>query len=66
MTARIFKTPIALIAALLFTACYDDKGGNDFDTPMDDVEIILPSDTYSGSIGQSITITPEIATDIPD
>ena len=66
MTARIFKTPIALIAALLFTACYDDKGGNDFDTPMADVEIILPSDTYSGSIGQSITITPEIATDIPD
>ncbi len=54
------------LAATSLTACYDDKGGNDFDTPLDDVEMIIPETAYSTGLGSTITITPEVTTTIPE
>lgn len=57
---------ISIMAVSLFTSCYDDKGGNDYDRAMDEVEISIPEDAYSGSIGSDIKISPVIKTNIAD
>ena len=53
-----------LVMAL--TSCYDDKGGNDFNSAMPDVSISIPESAYSGKIGDVINIDPVITTDIPE
>ncbi|MGM9727204.1 MAG: PKD-like family lipoprotein [Prevotella sp.] len=62
------KSKIFLFAALLplFAACYDDKGGNDYDTAMAEVSIIIPDDAYSGALGSKISVEPVINTTIPE
>lgn len=54
---------MCLISGL--NGCYDDQGGNDFDTILPDVQITFPELTYSASIGSTITVIPTITTDIP-
>ncbi|MGM9719619.1 MAG: PKD-like family lipoprotein, partial [Prevotella sp.] len=56
----------ALLMAFSLTGCYDDKGGNDFDSIMEDVIISIPSSAYSGALNSKITITPVIETNIPE
>ncbi len=61
------KLYISIMVALgLMTSCYDDKGKNDFDSPMDDVEMIIPETAYSGSLGETIHIEPIVNTSIPE
>lgn len=55
---------LSLVTLLSLCGCYADKGGNDFDTVLPDVEITIPEDAYSGSLGQTITVTPTIKSDI--
>lgn len=58
---------LCLATILTLCGCYDDKGGNDFDTVLtDSVEINIPKTVYSGSIGETITIEPQIKTNIPE
>lgn len=61
------KTYIFILSTLaLFASCFDDKGGNDFDIDMPDVEMIIPEDAYSAAIGEQITITPIVNTTIDE
>ena len=55
-----------MVALGMMTSCYDDKGKNDFDSPMDDVEMIIPETAYSGSLGETIHIEPIVKTAIPE
>lgn len=54
------------IVAVAAISCYDEQEGNDFDTRLPDVEIVIPNTTYSGSLGQVITIEPQVKTEIPE
>lgn len=61
------KLYMSMIVALgLMTSCYNDKGGNDFDSPMDDVNMLIPESAYSGPLGSTIHIEPIIKTSIPE
>ncbi len=55
-----------IVALGLMTGCYDDKGGNDFDSPMEDVEMVIPESAYSASLGETIHIEPVVKTSIPE
>lgn len=58
-----------ILTGLLFicvTGCYNSEGGNDFDTVLQDVRMIIPETTYSASLGETITIVPEVVTEIPE
>lgn len=48
------------------TGCYNSEGGNDFDTTLQDVRMIIPESAYSASLGETITIIPEVITEIPE
>lgn len=65
---NISKCKILLMVMLVMalTSCYDDKGGNDFNSAMPDVSISIPEHAYSGNIGDVINIDPVITTDIPE
>lgn len=54
------------VVAVAAVSCYDEQEGNDFDTVMPDVEIVIPNTAYSGSLGQTITIEPQIKTEIAE
>ena len=58
------KLLLSLFIPLLMGSCYNDMGGNDFDTVLPDVSIVIPAEAYSTGIGSQITIVPEIKTDI--
>lgn len=49
--------------ALLFSACYDDKGNYDY-RKLDEVQIELPQAAYQLQIGEVLEITPTVTTDI--
>ena len=59
-----FFNSAILLAALLLTGCYDDKGNYDY-TELAPMEITL-SNTYIVPIGDYLKITPEVKTTIPD
>lgn len=61
---KICKVAMMAVLALSLASCYDDEGGNDHDSVMDDVEIIIPQTAYSGNLGETLTVTPEIKTTI--
>lgn len=61
---KICKVAMVAILSVSMLSCYDDKGGNDFDTTLPDVEIVIPKDAYSGSLGSTISINPIVKTDI--
>ncbi len=61
---KYIKTLLFFVAVLLLSGCYDDKGGNDYDSVLPDVSISLPETTYSGVLGDKISITPSITTNI--
>lgn len=63
---QLYYTIFCLLTLPFLASCYDDEGGNDFDSPMQDVTMVIPSTAYSGSLGSTITITPEVETDIPE
>ena len=63
MKHSIFFTAVF---CLLFTNCMDDKGGNDFLSNQPDVVMTIPSDAYSTSLGSTITITPNVNSDIAE
>jgi len=50
----------------LLASCYDDKGGNDYDTALPDVEMTIPETAYSAALGSTITITPDVNTTIAE
>ena len=54
------------IVAVAAISCYDEQEGNDFDTRLPGVEIVIPNSAYSGSLGQVITIEPQVKTEIPE
>ncbi|MGI6233615.1 MAG: PKD-like family lipoprotein, partial [Prevotella sp.] len=60
------KHLLALSLLVLLTGCYDDTGGNDYDSALPDVSITIPETAYSGSLGDTITIDPIITTDIDE
>ena len=60
---NILMMAVAMVAA---TSCYDEQEGNDFDTRLPDVEIVIPESAYSGSLGQIITIEPIVKSEIAD
>ena len=64
MKTNVIYTWFMLLSVALLTGCYDDKGGNDFDTTLPDVVMTIPEDVYSGSLGDSIIIKPKIETSI--
>ncbi|MGI6233201.1 MAG: PKD-like family lipoprotein, partial [Prevotella sp.] len=57
---------LTAVCSLSLTSCYDDEGGNDYDTALPDVSITIPETAYSGSLGDTITIDPIITTDIDE
>ena len=63
---QLYYTIFCLLTLPFLASCYDDEGGNDFDSPMQDVTMVIPGTAYSGSLGSTITITPEVETDIPE
>jgi hypothetical protein len=64
MRIKTIYTAALLAATTLLAGCYDDKGGNDYDTTLPDVVMTIPEDVYSGSLGDSIIIKPKIETTI--
>lgn len=48
------------------TSCYNDKGGNDFETEMPDVVMLLPKSTYSVMKGMTLNIQPIIESEIDE
>lgn len=66
MKKKIFNIMMMAIVAVAAISCYDEQEGNDFDTRLPDVEIVIPNTTYSGSLGQVITIEPQVKTEIPE
>lgn len=61
------KTHLYILSLLaLLVSCYDDKGGNDFDTVLPDVIMEIPEEAYSAALGSQITITPLIETTIDE
>lgn len=58
------KTILMVGLVMFLSGCYDDKGGNDYDGVLPNVIITLPETTYSGSIGDKISIKPTVTTDI--
>lgn len=56
----------AIVLSLSLSACYDDQGGNNYDTLMPEMRIQIPQSAYSGGIGQKITIEPVVQTEIPE
>lgn len=64
MKKNILRIFLLMAGLFLLQSCYDDKGGNDFDSVMPDVEIVIPETAYSGSLGQSIKIKPIVKTTI--
>lgn len=63
---QLYYTIICLLALPFLASCYDDEGGNDFDSPMQNVTMVIPGTAYSGPLGSTITITPEVETGIPE
>jgi hypothetical protein len=61
---KYIKTLLFAGLVMLLSGCYDDKGGNDYDSVLPDVSITLPETTYSGSLGDKISITPTVTTNI--
>lgn len=55
---------LSMATAFLLASCYDDKGGNDFDTPLPKVTITIPQGSYSGQLGDVISIMPTVKSEI--
>ena len=51
MKRNIYYIIMVLMSLTLFTSCYDDQDGNDFDSVMPDVLIVIPETAYSGGLG---------------
>lgn len=66
MKKKILNIMMMAIVAVAAISCYDEQEGNDFDTRLPNVEIVIPNITYSGSLGQVITIEPQVKTEIPE
>lgn len=61
---KICKAALMAMLAFSLVSCYDDEGGNDHDSVLDDVEIVIPQTAYSGSLGEMVSIKPVIKTSI--
>ena len=66
MKKKIFNIMMMAIVAVAAISCYDEQEGNDFDTRLPGVEIVISNSAYSGSLGQTITIEPQVKSDIAD
>jgi len=66
MKNKFLNISLMVSMALTTVSCYDDQEGNDFDTSLPDVEIVIPNAAYSGSLGQTISIEPQIKSEIDD
>lgn len=55
-----------ILFLVCLTGCYNNESGNDFDTTLQEVNMVIPQNTYSASLGECITIVPEVTTDIPE
>ena len=66
MKNKILSVFFVAVAAVAVVSCYDEQEGNDFDTLLPNVEIVIPNAAYSGSLGQTITIEPIIKSEVAD
>lgn len=57
---------LTVCGSTLLTSCYDDKGGNDYDTPLADVEIYISENAFGAPLGELISITPTVKTTIDE
>lgn len=64
MKYKIFVFFFLISGLFALVSCYDDKGSNDFDTVLPDVEIVIPQSAYSATLGGTISIQPIVKTDI--
>ena len=46
---QLYYTIFCLLTLPFLASCYDDEGGNDFDSPMQDVTMVIPGTAYSGT-----------------
>ena len=51
---------------LALAGCYDKQLGNDFDTTLPDVTITLPGTAYSAVLGDTISISPTVKSEIAE
>ena len=56
---------IVLLVAIALFSCYDDKGNDDY-KELEEVEVVLPDETYNRSFGEKLQITPTVTTSIPE
>lgn len=56
---------IVLLVAIVLFSCYDDKGNDDY-KELEEVEVVLPNETYNRSFGEKLQITPTVTTSIPE
>ena len=56
---------ILLLVAIALFSCYDDKGNDDY-KELEEVEVVLPDETYNRSFGEKLQITPTVTTSIPE
>ncbi|MCQ2219893.1 MAG: PKD-like family lipoprotein [Prevotella sp.] len=56
---------VAFAAISLLASCYDDKGNYDY-TALDDLDIVLPSTSYTVPIDENLVINPKVVTSIPE
>ena len=52
---------IVLLVAIALFSCYDDKGNDDY-KELEEVEVVLPDETYNRSFGEKLQITPTVTT----
>lgn len=64
MKQKIANAFLIIAGLFLLSSCYDDQGGNDHDSAMADVEIVIPETAYSANLGETIHITPIVKTTI--
>ena len=62
---KIYLSLVWGLLALMMAGCYDE-GGNNYDTQLPDVKIVIPETAYSGEVGQTIEIEPIVDSEISD
>lgn len=53
------------LAVLLFVSCYEDKGNYDY-VELGEVSISFPANDYARAIGTTLSVVPQVQTDIPE
>jgi len=63
---KVILSSLVFLMSLGLVGCFDDKGGNDFESEMPDVKMVLPKSTYSVMKGMTLNIQPIVESDIAE